>query len=236
MQRYFCDKIESNEYLLSKEDSYHIIKVMRMNIGDKVEIVDKTVTYICEISSLDPVKAKKVEKTSENNENDFEIIVVQSMVNETKMDLILQKCTELGASGFYIYKAQNSVVKDNGKSEKKLDRWQKIVKEAAEQSKRNIIPKVHGIVDLKGLCMLVGDLKLLLSVNEKKKNIKNILKDKKKCDKIIIVIGPEGGFKDIEEETLLENDFIATSLGRRVLRTETAGLATISMINYEWMV
>ena len=236
MQRYFCNNKENNEYLLSNDDSYHIKKVMRMNIGDKIEIVDDKCTYICEITSIEPTKAKALEKLNENNENNYEIILVQSMVNETKMDLILQKGTELGINKFYIYKAVNSVVKDNGKSEKKLVRWQKIVKEASEQSKRNIIPEVVDIVDLKGLCKIDADLKVLLSVNEKTKNIKKVLKTLKKCDKIVIVIGPEGGFTTNEEKVLIENGYVSTSLGKRVLRTETASIVAVSMINYEWMV
>ena len=236
MQRYFCNLMENNEYLLSNDDSYHIKKVMRMNISSKIEIVDNKNTFICEITSLNPVKAKVIEKISEYNENDLEITIVQSMVNENKMDFVLQKGTELGVSKFYVYKATNSVVKENGKNEKKILRWQKIVKEASEQSKRNIIPKVVDIVDIKELCQVSSTLKILLSVNEKAKNIKKVLKDNKKCDKIIIVVGPEGGFTSYEEKILQENGFIRTSLGGRVLRSETAGLVTVSMINYEWMV
>ena len=236
MQRYFCDNLVNNEYLLSNDDSYHIKKVMRMKISDKIEIVDDKRTYHCEIISLDPVKAKVIEELNENNENDFEIILVQSMVNENKMDYVLQKGTELGVNKFYIYKAVNSVVKENGKTDKKLFRWQKIVKEASEQSKRNIIPKVVGIIDLKELGKLESDLKILLSVNEKNKNIKKVLKNFKKYDRIMVVVGPEGGFTSEEEKILIENGFISTSLGKKVLRTETASLVAISMINYEWMV
>ena len=236
MQRYFCDNLVNNEYLLSNDDSYHIKKVMRMKIGDKIEIVDDKRTYHCEIISLDPVKAKVIEELNENNENDFEIILVQSMVNENKMDYVLQKGPELGVNKFYIYKAVNSVVKENGKNDKKLFRWQKIVKEASEQSKRNIIPKVVGIIDLKELGKLESDLKILLSVNEKNKNIKKVLKNFKKYDRIMVVVGPEGGFTSEEEKILIENGFISTSLGQKVLRTETASLVAISMINYEWMV
>ena len=236
MQRYFCNNLDNNEYILSNDDSYHIKKVMRMSILDKIEIVDNKNTYICEISSLNPVKAKVLKKIEEDNENNYEVILVQSMVNENKMDFVLQKGTELGINKFYIYKATNSVVKENGKSEKKIERWKKIVKEASEQSKRNNIPNVVDIIDLNGLCGLDADLKILLTVNEKTKNIKKVLKEYKKCDRIIIVVGPEGGFTLQEENKLIENNFVATSLGGRVLRTETASLATISMINYEWMV
>ena len=236
MQRYFSNLCDNNTYLLSKDDEYHIKKVMRMNIGDKIEIVDDKCTNICEIISLNPVKAKVIEKTDENNENDKKIILVQSLVNESKMDLVLQKGTELGVNEFYPFKAKNSVIKENDKSDKKILRWQKIVKEASEQSKRNVIPKVHNIVDIKELCNIKVDVKLLLTVREMSKNIKNILKEYQKYDTLIIVIGPEGGFTKEEEEALINNGFISTSLGKRVLRTETAGIVAISMINYEWMV
>ena len=236
MQRYFSNLINNNEYLLSNDDSYHIKKVMRMNIGDKVEIIDNKKLYICEIISLDPVKAKIIKEDNQNNENDKTIILVQSLVNETKMDYVLQKGTELGVDEFYPFKAVNSVIKENDKSNKKIIRWQKIVKEASEQSKRNIIPEVHNIVDIHKLCEIKADVKLLLTVREMTKNIKKVLKDLKKYDTLMIVVGPEGGFTLKEEETLINNGFISTSLGKRVLRTETAGMVAISMINYEWMV
>ena len=236
MQRYFSNLINNNEYLLSNDDSYHIKKVMRMNLGDKIEIVDNEKVFICELISLDPVKAKIIKEEEMNNENDKKIILVQSMINETKMDYVLQKGTELGINEFYVFKAKNSVVKENDKSSKKIIRWQKIVKEASEQSKRNIIPKVNDIVDISRLCKIEADVKLLLTVNELTKNIKKVLKEIKKYDTLIIVVGPEGGFTKEEEETLIKNGYISTSLGKRVLRTETAGMVAVSMINYEWMV
>lgn len=236
MQRYFSNLINNNEYLLSSDDSYHIKKVMRMNLGDKIEIVDNEKVFICELISFDPVKAKIIKEEEMNNENDKKIILVQSMINETKMDYVLQKGTELGINEFYVFKAKNSVVKENDKSSKKIIRWQKIVKEASEQSKRNIIPKVNDIIDISRLCKIEADVKLLLTVNELTKNIKKVLKEFKKYDTLIIVVGPEGGFTKEEEETLIKNGYISTSLGKRVLRTETAGMVAVSMINYEWMV
>ncbi len=236
MQRYFSNLINNNEYLLSKDDEYHIKKVMRMKLNDKIEIVDNKKTFICELISLDPVKAKVIEEIKENHETDKKIILVQSLVNENKMDLILQKSTELGIYEIYPYSATNSVIKENDKSNKKIVRWQKIVKEASEQSKRNIIPEVHNIVDIQRLCEIKADVKLLLTVNEVTKNIKKVLKEQQKYDTLIIVVGPEGGFTKKEEETLIKNGFISTSLGSRVLRTETASIVALSMINYEWMV
>ena len=236
MQRYFSNQKEENYYLLSNDDNYHIKKVMRMKMHDQIEVVDNEKVFICEIISLDPIKAKVQEELSENHELKKKVIIVQSLVNENKMDFILQKCTELGTYAFYGYKATNSVIKENDKSDKKIIRWQRIVKEAAEQSKRNIIPNVMEIIDLKKLCCLEADVKILSTVNEMSNTVKKVLQQKKKCDTIIIVIGPEGGFTKLEEDKLMENGFISTSLGKTVLRTETAGMAFMSMINYEWMV
>lgn len=236
MQRYFSNLISNNEYSLSRDDSYHIEKVMRMKLYDKIEIVDQKSTFLCEIVSFNPVRAKVIQKIEEDNENDKSIILIQSLVNENKMDYILQKGTELGVEEFYAYKATNSVIKENSKSNRKIDRWQKIVKEASEQSKRNIIPVVHEIIDIERLCQMQADLKILLTVNEKTKNIKKVLKEYKKCDTIIIVVGPEGGFTKVEEDRLIKSGYISTSLGKRVLRSETAGMVALSMINYEWMV
>ncbi len=236
MQRYFSNIKEGNEYLLSNDDAYHIKKVMRMKIYDKIEIVDNKKVYLCEIISFEPVKAKVIKEINEIHDNKHQIIIVQSLVNENKMDLILQKGTELGMTSFYGYKAINSVVKENDKSDKKIIRWQKIVKEASEQSKRNDIPNIDGIIDIKGLCEVKADLKIILSVKEKSNTLKKVLQKNSMCDTMIIVIGPEGGFEDSEENKLIENGFIPTTLGNRVLRTETASIACLSMINYEWMV
>lgn len=236
MQRYFSNSLTNNIFTLSKDDSYHIKKVMRMNNFDRIEIVHDSMTYICEIINLDNlVEARIVEKIKEDAEFNKKVILVQSLVNEQKMDLILQKSTELGISEIYAYKATNSVVKENDKSNKKIERWQRIVKEASEQSKRTIIPQIKGIISLKELIKLNANLKIMLSVNENKKSIKKVLQENSSCDIIIIVVGPEGGFTNDEEKVLQENNFISTTLGNRVLRTETASLAILSMINYEWM-
>ena len=236
MQRYFSLKEEGDCFLLNKDDIFHIKKVMRMREKDNIEIVYQKRTYICEIISLEPFIVKKVSKLNEDNENDLEVIIIQSLVNEQKMDFVLQKGTELGASAFYGFKAHNSVIKENGKNDKKILRWQRIVKEASEQSKRNYIPRVCDIIDIKELCLLEAPLKILLSVNENENNVKNVLQKNKNCDKMIIVVGPEGGFTKDEENVLKENGFISTSLGKRVLRSESASLALLAMINYEWMV
>ena len=233
MQRYFCNQVNDNKFTLSVDDSYHIEKVMRMKLEDKIEIVYNNETYICSINSFNPVTCIINNKLDENNEMNKKIIIVQSLVNEQKMDFILQKCTELGMYKFIPYKAVNSIIKDNGKMDKKIDRWQRIVKEASEQSKRNIIPEVLNIMDINEIINYKADLKLICSTISDNK-LKNVIKEHNNYDTIMLVIGPEGGFNPNEEEKFINNGFIPISLGKRILRTETASLCILSMFNYEW--
>lgn len=235
MQRYFIPKIESDDRVtFSKEDSYHIRKVMRMNKGDQVEIVVDSKVYHCIIESIDDlIIGKIVAEIPEDHEMQNSVVLVQSLVKEQKMDLILQKCTELGVSGVYPYQAERSIVKMTGREEKKIARWKTIVKEASEQSKRGQIPFVGEVLTLQDLVSLKGfDYKFLCTVNEREKSIKKVLSNLEKGATMIIVIGPEGGFSTLEEETLEAADFVPVSLGRTVLRTETAGMFFLSTIRY----
>lgn len=234
MQRYFCNSV-NNKYILSKEDSYHITKVMRYSVGDKIEIVDNEKLFIAEIiETLPLVIAKKIEEVP-CNEKSTNVVIAQSLVNEQKMDYILQKGTELGANMFIPVITTRSVVKVNDKIKKKIDRWNTITKEASEQSKRLSIPKVSNPYTIKELSKLDYDYKILCSVNEMSKSIKTVLSNIKESDRILVVIGPEGGFTNDEEKILIDNGFISVSLGDRVLRTETASLMILSMVNYIFM-
>ena len=235
MQRYFVD---NNDFKLNKNDIHHIRTVMRMNVGDLIEVVYNKKLHICEITELtkDNVLIKVVEEKDDNNELSKHITIAFSITKEDKIDLILQKCTELGIKEFIPIEMSRCNIKiGSNKIEKKLDRWNTICKEASEQSKRNIIPKVNKIHKLKDLINLDYDLKIVCSVNQDVRNIKNVLHNNTKCDKIIFVIGPEGGISSEEEKFLEDNNFIRTSLGKRVLRTETAPIMVASVLNYEYM-
>ena len=232
MQRYFKDT-NLDIFDLSSDDSYHIIKVMRNTIGDNIEVVIDKKLYICEIVQIkELVTVKKIEEVECNSELPCYVTIAQSLVKEQKMDLILQKSCELGVSEIIPINATRSVVKLDKKEDKKIVRWNRILKEASEQSKRVIIPEVNEIMNIKDLTKLDYDIKILCTVNELSTSIKNVLSRDLNNLKILFVIGPEGGFTDIEEKTLIENGFISTSFGSRVLRTETASLYALSIINY----
>ena len=141
---------------------------------------------------------------------------------------------EFGVDEFYIYDAVRSKIKiDQEKYEKKVNRWSKICKEASEQSHRIDIPKIEGIYKLKDLKDCPGCN--IICSTKKTENFKNVLKKNINCDRINIVVGPEGGFDDKEEEILVSFNYFRASLGPNVLRVETAPLCALSFINYEFM-
>ena len=236
MQRYFVDKKINNKFVLSNNDIHHIKNVMRMKVNDNIEIIFKEKLYICKITNINNVDLEIIKEEDIINELPKHITIAFSISKEDKIDLILQKCTELGIYEFIPLETERCTVKINKEKEnKKIDRWQMICKEASEQSKRNVIPKVLNIHKLKELINLDYDLKILCSVNRSVINIKEVLKKQLNCDRIIFVIGPEGGLSNNEEEILINNDFIPTSLGSRTLRMETAPIMIGSILNYEFM-
>lgn len=232
MQRYFAVDKDLN---ISDKDKHHIINVMRMKLNDKIEIVYDEKVYMCEINDISKkdVSYSVKDIIDINNELPVKVTIAVSLVNEKKLDFILQKCTELGVYGFILVNSDRSKIKIDGKEKKKIERWNTITKEAAEQSHRNIKPIVRDIMSINDVSKLDYDLKLTCSTKENEKTIKNVLQNSTNCDRIIIVVGPEGGLTVSEEEKLEKNGFIPVTLGNLILRTETVPIYIMSLINYE---
>lgn len=232
MQRYFAKDIKEDNILLEDSDIHHIKTVMRMKVNDKIEVVYDKRLYICNIENIDDLKLKIDFVSEDNNELEKEIIVALGLVKEQKMDLILQKLTELGVSKIIPVNMERSIVKlDSKKEEKKLLRWNMICKEASEQSKRNIVPKVCDVINLKDLVNVDAELKLVCSVSEKDNIIYNYI-EKDDYNSILVVIGPEGGISPKEEQFLKNNGFSLVSFGSLVFRVETACIYIASVLNY----
>ena len=226
MQRYFAVDKDLN---ISDKDKHHIINVMRMKLNDKIEIVYNEKVYMCEINDISKkdVSYSVKDIIDVNNELPLKVTIAVSLVNEKKLDFILQKCTELGVYDFILVNSDRSKIKIDGKEKKKIERWNTITKEAAEQSHRNIKPIVRDIMSINDVLKLDYDLKLTCST------IKNVLQNSTNCDRIIIVVGPEGGLTVSEEEKLEKNGFIPVTLGNLILRTETVPIYIMSLVNYE---
>ena len=231
MQRYFVKEKNNGNFIVSDSDIHHIKKVMRCKNNDKIEIVFEKKVYLCNIDDIEQLKLSIVDSYEEDRESEINLTIAVSLVQEQKFDLILQKLTELGIDNIIPVKTERSIVKlDNKKEEKKKIRWETICKEASEQSHRVTIPKVYDIMTLKELLNEKKELNLICSLNDHTKPLSEHLKQNLK--EILFVIGPEGGFTKKEEEFLIENGFESTTLGKRVLRVETAAIYVASIINY----
>lgn len=235
MQRYFTDNKDNNTFILSKDDSYHALKVMRLTVNDKIEVVFENNLYICNIVNTNNLVIANIINSSISKSDNFNITVVQSLVKEQKMDLILQKSTELGVTEIIPLETERCLIKSNDKYYKKIDRWKKIVKEASQQSKRLDVPIVSNVLEIDELIKLNYDIKILCSVNEKSVMLNKIINKDIINKRILIVVGPEGGFTDYEEELFTNNGFIRVSLGNNVLRTETVSLYLLSVIGFNYM-
>lgn len=229
VQRYF---IKKKDFILEESDIYHIKKVMRMNIYDNIEVVYNSKLYICKITSLEPFNIE-IEEELATIEEKINLTVAVALVKEQKMDLILQKLTELGVSRIIPVSMERSIVKlDKDRFNKKKIRWESICKEASEQSKRTSIPIIGDIMSIKDLSQLDADLKLVCSTKEQEKLFDYYLQNINSYAKIIMVIGPEGGITDKEEEYLIENGYQRVSFGNLVFRVETAAIYVASIINF----
>lgn len=231
MQRYFASKKYDNKFELLDSDIKHIKKVMRMNPNDEIIVVFDNISYLCYLDDNLEINIK--EKLEDREEIIPYVCLIVPILKEQKMDYILQKSTELGVSEIIPYYSERGIVKETDKKDKKIDRWKMILKEASEQSHRNTIPKLEKIMNLTEINL--DGINIVCSTVEKSTNVKNILKSNKKCDRINVVIGPEGGLSNKEEQSLIKNNYIPVTFGNRILRVETVPLFIMSIVNYEYM-
>lgn len=231
MQRYFSKELYDNKFSLSKDDLYHIKTVMRMNPNDLVEVVYENNLYICHLDdSYDAVIDKRIEE--ERNKKVYCTLCLP-LLTEQKFSFVLQKATELGIDEIIPVITERSIVNLKDKEDKKLIRWNKICKEAAEQSKRLDIPKISEVKKISELNL--DGLKIVCSTKEKSKSIKNVLQNTTNCDRMVIMVGPEGGISNNEEEKLISLGFIPVTLGSNIMRVETVPIFMLSVLNYEMM-
>lgn len=239
MQRYFIDKSsEIIEFESSSETYYHLTRVLRARVNDKVEFCD--IDGQCFEYKITSITKENIsfEKSSEklcNNEVDRRVILALSLLKNQNFELVLQKAVELGVSDIVAFESSRTIVKSSNFNAKKIDRFNKIILEASEQSKRNVVPKFHNVLSFKELCSFECDNKFVAyeacSVNGDNlliNKLSNLTGD------VMLVIGSEGGFSANEIEQLLDNKFEAVSLGKRILRAETAAISasaiTLAMI------
>lgn len=233
MQRYFA-LIENNQVFLSELDAHHLLHVMRNKVNDQIEVVSNGRLFLCEIKSLNPLIICVNKELNENSELNKDVTLFVALLKSDKNEFVMQKATELGANRIVFVNSKRSVVKlDQQSFNKKLARYQLIIKEASEQSHRLNIPTIEGVYDLSKLKKeQLSELNLLAfeDLHTSSPEINKV--ELKSSSSISIFIGPEGGF-DIEEVNYLNSlGFKSISLGKRILRAETACVYSLSVISY----
>jgi len=231
MQQYFSTKKINNTLFLDEYDLNHIKNVMRMKENDEIIVVYEDKSYICKLKK--DLLSCDIETIFKENENNTPFIAYIPFLNDDKMKFILQHGTELGITEFIVVMYNHCKFKLPKKDyEKKLIRWNRIVKEASEQSYRIYKPVVSKIIDVDTLddeC----DVKISCSLDKNDvKYISEVLTSANNNDTISMTFGPEGGLSENEEKKLVEKGFTKVSLGNTVLRTETVPLYIASVRLY----
>ncbi len=260
MQRYFVppDRFRDGIVQIQGEDARHIVRVMRMGPGDRIIAVDgqgRAVRAVIRDATPDEVVAEAEETLSLDSEPRWDVTIAQSLPKGDKMELIIQKGTEIGACAFAPFQSERMIVQYDAKKEaKRLERWGKIAKEAAEQSHRGRIPELHAVRSWRELLGVIGDYDLALFCYEREGDaahgvglataVREWLAGRAaegaasgtpsgRPPRLLVIAGPEGGFAEREAEEAAAAGAVKVGLGRRILRAETAAIVALSCLMYE---
>ena len=251
MHHFFADKenFREDSIFLTDENYNHAVNVLRLEEGERILISDPDgIDYLCSVAEIRRpgeqdhndtfgdawLRAVIGEVCEENHELPAEVVLFQCLPKADKMELIIQKAVELGVAAVVPVQSKNCVVKlDDRKADSKIRRWQAIAESAAKQSKRSVIPVVHAPVNWKEAIEMSAGFDVRMIPYEAENGLTSM------CEaiisllpgrKIAVYIGPEGGFDPLEVSMARRHGVVPVSLGRRILRTETAAIAALSMI------
>lgn len=239
MAKFFVEKnqITDEKVYINGENANHIVNVLRYKIGDEIEVsAGDGFDYICEIEEIknSEVVSKIIDCFGNDSEPKTKITLYQGLPKGEKMEMLIQKCVEIGIEKIVPVYTERTIVKLSGKEDKKVARWNKISEAASKQSRRGKIPTVENIISFEKAIEICqeNDLNIIPYEKEQENTIKNIIKNFK-GEKIGIFIGPEGGFAEKEVDLAIKNNVLPTTLGKRILRTETAGMVATAILLYE---
>ncbi len=234
------ENIYKNHIEIVDDDVNHIKNVLRMKVGDKLRISSgDNIDYICCISTIDEnkIKADILSIDEMGNELPIKVYLFQGLPKQEKMELIIQKMVELGVYSIIPVAMKRCVVKiDNKKAKSKVQRWNNIAESAAKQSKRSIVPQVQQVMTFKEALTYAQnlDIKLLpYECAEGMEQTRNIIEQLAVGQSVGIFIGPEGGYDLSELELAKQYEWESITLGKRILRTETAGIMLMSVLMYK---
>jgi len=210
---------------ISKEDRKYIFSVLRLKIGNSIIVIDgKGKSFEAKI--IDKNKLEIIEEDKKNIEDPFSLILCQALLKGEKMDMIIQKTTELGVKKIIPFVSERCILKNTNK----IERWRKIAKEASEQSGRNFVPEITDLTNFENLISKIDNG--LLFWEKEEKPLIYLIKELDISKPIFLLIGPEGGFSEKEILNVREKGIKTASLGRRILRAETASIVSLSILNF----
>lgn len=242
MDRFFIDfRVENKALITDKDEIKHISKVLRLRENDKVEVFsDEEREFIAEIISIskDEIELKILDEVKKRRELDCKITIYQGIPKGQKMELIVQKATELGVHRIVPCDFKRCVSSISEKEDKKISRWQKIAQEASKQSKRLRVPTIENVMDVSDIItdMSNNEINILFYEAETQNSLKHYIRSfgDRKIDSVGIIIGSEGGLEEDECEAFTSVGAKIVTLGDRILRTETAALYGAAIIAYEF--
>lgn len=232
---------EKKAAITDYDHTYKISKVLRLRENDQIVLLDgQGLIYNAQISSFYSriINCKLLSRRSVNTEPALKITIAQALLKGAKFDYLLQKNIEIGVNDFIPLTSERTIIRLPEEDishplDKRIDRYQKIARDSAEQSERGIIPSVRNLVSIQELCksnLAAYDLKLICAERSQTNGIKEVLNSlQSKVEKAIVLIGPEGGFSESEIKLAASSGFTPVSLGRRIFRSETVSI-TISSI------
>ncbi len=230
MERYFVDII-NNSFVFTDEQIHQIQKVMRHKINDEVTLINDNNYYLCRITSILPLNVDIISKQKVDTELKRNITLLYCLPKGDKLDFAIQKATELGVKKIVLVSSSRTIMKIKKEDEKrKFERFNKIALEAAEQCSRTYIPKIEGVIPFSRINEYLSSLNLIAYENEKGDIItKELLENH---NSISIIVGSEGGFSTNEVELANSYGFKSVSLGKRILRSETAVCYSLTLLSY----
>lgn len=248
MQKYFVtpEQFTAEQVFITGTDVYHIITVMRLQQGAKIIVSDNNDREaIVELQDVDRthVVGRIIEMRAFHGESAVQVTIAQSLPKGDKMEQIIQKCTELGAVQFIPFRSERTIVQyDAVKTVNRIKRWCKIAKEAAEQAQRSIIPTIDSVLMWQELLLQIPAYhRVLIAYEGEQEQMLRPLLQKIAAEqhegsqlRIMVMIGPEGGFTAQEVQMAVQVGVRCVCLGKRILRTETAGMMACACIMYQF--
>lgn len=238
MYRFFSKQKHDEKIYLQDTDAYHITNVLRMHCGEEIQIITSDAyLLLAEIANIEGKLIElKIVQVLDKLAKLNRVTLAQGLIKGDKMDYVIQKAVELGVTDIFLLKLSRCVVEyDAAKADKKVERWQRIAYEAAKQSKHEVIPQVHAVRSLSEFLEEhdPNSLAILAYEDEKNYSLKDCLQNSDLNQDITFLVGAEGGFTVKEVEQALHKDFKSVTLGKQILRTETAPLMLLAALKYE---